>query len=69
MSLAKKSDIIETRERNISINRAGGNASRSANNYRISLPTPWMKQMGIDPDNRDVVIGFDGDRIYIEKNA
>lgn len=57
----------EFRKRNIMINRAGGTAGAESLNYRISLPAPWMAEMEIDEENREVIISFDGGKIIIER--
>ena len=37
----------ESRNHKIAIGKPGGTAGRGSKNYRISLPTSWMKEMGI----------------------
>ena len=39
---------MEERKAHIQINKAGGTAGETSKNYRISLPSLWMKKMGID---------------------
>ena len=58
---------MEERIANIHINKAGGTASEASKNYRISLPSLWMKKLGIDEENREVSIQFDGESITIRK--
>ena len=58
----------EIRTRNVMINKAGGNASENSVNYRISLPAPWMQELGIDIENREVKLTFDGEKIIIERS-
>lgn len=57
----------ESRNYKIAIGKPGGTAGRGAKNYRISLPTSWMKEMGITEEDRNVKISFDGNKITIEK--
>ena len=57
----------ETRSRKIMINKAGGSAGKESVNYRISLPAPWMHEMGINEDNKDVEITFKDGKIIISK--
>lgn len=57
----------ESRTRNIIISKAGGTAGAESKNYKISLPAPWIAEMGITEDNRKVTISFDGEKITIEK--
>lgn len=59
---------METRKRNIMINKAGGGSGPNTLNYRISLPAPWIREMGITEENREVEIKFDGENIIITKN-
>ena len=40
-----------------------GNGSE---NYRLRIPTPWIKQMELD-EERNVTISFDGNKITIVK--
>ena len=58
---------MEIRKAKIIINSAGGNSSDNSKNYKISLPTAWINALGIDENNRDVEISFDGNRIIIDK--
>lgn len=57
----------ESRNCKITIGKPGGTASKGAKNYRLSLPTNWIKEMGITEEDRNVKITFDGERIAIEK--
>lgn len=58
---------METRKRNIMINKAGGGSGPNTYNYRVSLPAPWLREMGVDLDNKEVEIEFDGEKIIISK--
>lgn len=58
---------MKTRICNIQIGKPGGNASKGAKNYRLSIPSVWARQMGITPEDKTVSIFFDGKRIIIEK--
>lgn len=58
---------IEKRITNISIGRAGGTAGGTANNYKLVLPSAWMKKMGIDQSEREVELSFDGSKIILSK--
>lgn len=58
---------MEIRKAKILINNAGGTASKKSNNYKISLPTSWINQLGITSADRNVVIHFDGESIVISK--
>lgn len=60
---------MEKRSAKILIGSAGGTASKNSNNYKISLPSSWVKKMDITSDNRDVIISFDGENITISKKC
>lgn len=49
---------MEQRKITVMINKAGGNASISSYNYRISLPSAWTKEMGITKESRGVVLSL-----------
>lgn len=48
-------------------NRSGGTAGRGGITNRITIPTTWIKEMGITEEQREVNISFDGEKIIIEK--
>ncbi len=54
---------MEKRSRKISVRKAGGNAGIRSLAYFIRIPTPWIDQMGITLDDRDIIITLD------EKNS
>ncbi len=58
---------MEKRISNIMIQAAGGTASKDSNNYKISLPSSWVKELGITDDSRQVEISFDGTTICISR--
>ena len=58
---------METRIGNIIIGSSGGTAGGTANNYKIALPSSWVRQMGISPDSRQVELSFDGTTITIAR--
>ena len=57
----------ENRRTRVIIHSAGGNASKNAKSFKISLPSKWMHELAIDHENREIVMTFDGERIVIEK--
>ena len=59
---------METRKCKISVGKPGGNASKNAKNYRLSLPSKWVQEMGVSPEERELRISFDGKRITIVKD-
>ncbi|MCI9517465.1 MAG: AbrB/MazE/SpoVT family DNA-binding domain-containing protein [Lachnospiraceae bacterium] len=54
-------------ERNIIIAKAGGTAGKNSVNYKISLPAEMVKEMGVTPDDKSVLVSFEGGKIIIEK--
>lgn len=58
---------MEIRNRKVIINSVGGTASKAAVNYKISLPAPWVRQMGIKEHDRDVEIVFNDNEILIRR--
>ena len=59
--------MIETRKRRLMINKAGGTAGKDSVNYRVSLPAPWVKSMGLNENDRELKLEFDGEKIIIKK--
>ena len=55
--------MIEIRRIKITLARSG-NGSLSP---RITLPTKWIREMGIEELNRGMKVSFDGEKIIIEK--
>ena len=51
----------------IIFNRSGGTAGSGGITNRITIPTTWIKEMGIREEKREVNISFDGEKIMIEK--
>lgn len=58
---------MEQRKRNIMINKVGGSSPDTTLNYKIALPAPWMKEMEITKEDREVIITFENGKITIEK--
>lgn len=60
---------METRLCNVQIGKPGGNASKGAKNYRISIPSVWAQKLDITPEDKAVSLSFDGQKIVIEKTS
>ena len=58
---------METRTANLIIGTSGGTAGGNATNYKLALPSTWIKEMGLTPDQRQVELRFDGTSITITK--
>lgn len=46
---------------------SGGTAAKGASTYKLTLPSAWVKEMGISEFNREVELSFDGHAITIAK--
>lgn len=58
---------MEKRKANIIFSKAGGNASKSAYNTKVSIPKSWADRMGFSIDDRSAILEFDEERITIRK--
>ena len=45
---------METRTANLIIGTSGGTAGGNATNYKLALPSTWIKEMGLTPEQRQV---------------
>ena len=43
---------METRTANLIIGTSGGTAGGNATNYKLALPSTWIKEMGLTPEQR-----------------
>lgn len=48
-------------------NKSGGTAKGTAITNRITIPTSWIKEMGITEENREVKLVIEDNKIIIEK--
>ena len=58
---------MEEKRARVIFNKSGGTAGKGGITNRITIPTKWIKEMGITEEQREVNISFDGDKIMIEK--
>lgn len=58
---------METRTANLIIGTSGGTAGGNATNYKMALPSTWIKEMGLTPEQRQVELRFDGASIVITR--
>ena len=49
---------METRTANLIIGTSGGTAGGNAINYKLALPSTWIKDMGLTPGQRQVELRF-----------
>ena len=58
---------MERRQGRIIIHASGGTAAKGANTYKLTLPSAWVKEMGINESSREVELSFDGSTITIAR--
>ena len=56
---------MEIRKTNVIIQSPGGTAGKNCDTFKLSLPSSWMKQLGISRDDREVELNFDGQTIKL----
>ena len=59
--------MSETRILRCLINKAGGNSGAGSKTYRTTLPSAWIKEIGVSEEDRDLELTFDGEKIIIKK--
>ena len=58
---------MEMRRGNLIIGTAGGTAGSNAKTCKVSLPSTWVKAMGLDAREKALELAFDGAQIVIRK--
>lgn len=58
---------MEKRIGNVIIQTPGGTAGKNSSAYKVSLPSSWIKELGISKDDRQLELCFDGTSITISK--
>lgn len=58
---------MEKRIANIITQNPGGTASKASSSYKVALPSIWVNQLGVNADNRQLLLSFDGTAITISK--
>lgn len=61
--------VMEKRIAKISVSKSGGTASKNGVTFRATLPTAWVRAMGLGEQERQITLSFDGEKITIEKQA
>ena len=56
---------MEHRTGKIIVSSAGGTAASSSKTYKVSIPSLWIREMGLSDSKRNVEFMFDGNCIYI----
>ena len=57
----------DIRKAKVLFSKSGGTASKNGMTNRATIPTVWVREMGITKDDRDVVLKFENGIITIEK--
>ncbi len=55
---------MEKQDAKVTFSKSGNNSS----DCKLSVPNSWADRMGIDPENRDVTLYFDGDDIIVRRH-
>ena len=58
---------MEKRIGNVMIQSPGGTAGKDSRTYKVSLPSSWVKAMGVTESDRQIELCFDGTTISISK--
>lgn len=58
---------MEKRMAKINISAAGGTAAKGAKTCKVTLPTTWIEAMGLNSEQREVEIAFDGNQIILTR--
>lgn len=56
---------METRKLKISFNKSGSGSTSSS----IRIPMSWLKELGLNQENREVNVTFNNNKIIIEKEG
>ena len=59
---------VEDRIVKVSFNKSGGTAKGKAITNRVTIPTKWIKELGITEDDRSVILTYENDSIVIKKD-
>jgi bifunctional DNA-binding transcriptional regulator/antitoxin component of YhaV-PrlF toxin-antitoxin module len=54
---------MEKRKANVMFNKNG----KGFTTTRITLPVPWIKDMGLNETNKEVIIEYEDEKITIKK--
>ena len=59
---------MERRTAKVNISSAGGTASKGARTCKVTIPTSWIDEMGIDMSQRLLELTFDGKQIILNRS-
>ena len=56
---------METRPGKVTASRAGGTAGIGSKTYKVSLPSAWVREMGLCENGGRLILSFDGETVTI----
>lgn len=59
---------MEQFKRNVIMNKAGGASGKNTYSYKLSLPARVIKELGVTPEDRSVILSFENGEIRIRKD-
>ncbi|MTI47864.1 MAG: hypothetical protein FH761_08485 [Firmicutes bacterium] len=59
---------MEERKAKLSVNRSGGTASKKGVTFRVTVPSKWVRDMGLSEYNRHIKLIYDSKEIKIINN-
>ena len=54
-------------KRKVLFNKPGGTASKNSVMARVTLPPEYVKVLGITPEDKEIIISLENDKIIIKK--
>jgi len=58
---------LEIRKNRLVPRKPRGTAGKGSICYSLPLPTTWLREMGVTPEKREVILVFNGTEISIKK--
>ena len=59
---------MEHRTAKVNISSAGGTAAKDSKTCKITLPSKWVETMGINEDQREMEMAFDGETVTLSRH-
>jgi len=60
---------MEKRIAKVNVSSAGGTASKNSKTHKITLPGSWLAILGINENNRELELEFDGRQIILSRST
>ncbi|MDD7182549.1 hypothetical protein [Peptostreptococcus porci] len=57
---------MEKRKAKLIVNKSGGTSGKNSNTYRATLPTVWIKDMGLGENDREIELEYDPEKKLIK---